>query len=390
MPYVVRKLRGCLAAGSPGRRVQPREGAASMKATTLTPFHHGAPVGTATGEAAGPPGDDGITAEDLAATRPPSAPGPDSRFPSAVLVWEGRAYTVSIEVVDPGLAEAYRDSSVGNRELKEKAIEGKYVPDLREGRWVLNGEPFIFDADGHLRDGHNRSEAVIRSGATMTTFVIRGVGERAVTTMDTGNARTFGDHRAITGRGGSNSTRIAPIAKAVMHAARNPGGELMPQRAPAVSNIALDDFLAENPALEAEIEEAAHFLASTFTLRPGDGTCVRMSSAAYGLVYILGRRMNPDVTREFFTRIAHAWGEDWGHTLSDPERAVRVRLQKAYANRERLPDWDILYMLLRTWNARMEGKPYTKSQLAKGTVLPKMAPAAADPYGRLALAAGGS
>lgn len=360
-----------------------------MKANTLTPFHLGEPESAAI-PAEEPPGDGGITAEALAAaTTPPSAPGPDASFPSAVLAWKGRSYTVSIETITPALAEAYKATSVGNRALKEKAIEGKYIPDLQAGNWILNGETVIFDADGHVRDGHNRLEAVIRSGEEMDTVVFRGVELRAVTTVDTGNARTFGDHQAITGRGGSNSTRIAPIAKALMHVVRNPQGELMPQRALTVSNIALDDFLSESPALEAEIEEAAHFLASTFTLRPGDGSCVRMSSAAYGLVYILGRRMSPDVTREFFTRIAHAWGDDWGHTLQDPERAIRVRLQKAYASRERLSDWDILYMLLRTWNARMGGGPYTKSQLAKGTVLPKMVPAAADPYGRLAQAGRG-
>lgn len=96
--------------------------------------------------------------------------------------------TQNWELVNPGIAEKWLKTSLGNR--KERDVE-KYAEDMRSENWhSSNPQPIIFDKDGRLRDGHNRLKAVISSGKTVNFLIVRNVDPACIKTLDSGRSRT--------------------------------------------------------------------------------------------------------------------------------------------------------------------------------------------------------
>lgn len=84
---------------------------------------------------------------------------------------------------------------------------GAIVDDLDQGRFLLNGQPVIFDWDGYMIDGQHRCFAVISSGKPALTLVIRGVSPDAYTTLDNTTKRTGADALRI--KDAKNATVLA-------------------------------------------------------------------------------------------------------------------------------------------------------------------------------------
>lgn len=104
----------------------------------------------------------------------------------------------SIENVTPEIARAYLNTSQGNRPISKVTLN-TYVDAMRKGKWMLNGEPIIFDVNGHLTNGHHRLEAVIEAGVAIETVVCHGAPTEAFTTYDCGRHRKAGQIFAMKG-----------------------------------------------------------------------------------------------------------------------------------------------------------------------------------------------
>lgn len=96
-----------------------------------------------------------------------------------------------IEEITPSLAQAYLETSIGNRKVRDGAKI--YARIMKEGGWVLNGVPIVFDLEGHLMDGHNRLEAITLAGVPVKMSVVRGVPRDYFTSFDCGFRRTAND-----------------------------------------------------------------------------------------------------------------------------------------------------------------------------------------------------
>jgi hypothetical protein len=99
--------------------------------------------------------------------------------------------TSIVETITPQKAQEYLAKSGGNRNIS-KPVVTSYATTMREGKWILNGEPIVFDVDGVLLNGHHRLHAIIQSNVPIQTFVTRGVEHGAFTTFDCGRHRTLG------------------------------------------------------------------------------------------------------------------------------------------------------------------------------------------------------
>jgi hypothetical protein len=106
--------------------------------------------------------------------------------------------TVAIELVDPDKAAAWLATNKKNRKLKRRAI-AQYATDMEKGRWRLNGESFKFAIDPDtgeefLMDGQNRAMAILQTGATIESVIVRGLDyERDMPNVDSGMGRTMSD-----------------------------------------------------------------------------------------------------------------------------------------------------------------------------------------------------
>jgi len=99
--------------------------------------------------------------------------------------------TATVETITPSTAERYLALSQGNRPLRPVRVR-QYAESMRNGQWVLTGEPIIFNGTA-LINGHHRLQACIESKTQFDSVVVRGVDETAYDVIDSGLARTMGD-----------------------------------------------------------------------------------------------------------------------------------------------------------------------------------------------------
>lgn len=81
---------------------------------------------------------------------------------------------ITIETIDPGQAALYLSNNAKHRPIKDKKV-AEYMSEMRDGKWRLNGKTICFDSTGRLLNGQHRLSAVIRSGVSLTTVVVRGL-----------------------------------------------------------------------------------------------------------------------------------------------------------------------------------------------------------------------
>lgn len=106
--------------------------------------------------------------------------------------------TSQIEVISPELAAEWLEGNTGNRRLDNLTID-KYTHTMRTGGWKVNGEAIKFSQSGRLLDGQHRLLACQRSGVPLTAFVVRGLPDEVVATIDDGKKRTGANALTIAG-----------------------------------------------------------------------------------------------------------------------------------------------------------------------------------------------
>lgn len=90
--------------------------------------------------------------------------------------------------VTPADAEAWLEVNFNNRPKTTAKIR-EMARDMRNGRFLLNGETIKFSPDGNLLDGQHRLEALIISGVPIRLSVAYDVQDESQLTMDTGTKR---------------------------------------------------------------------------------------------------------------------------------------------------------------------------------------------------------
>ena len=120
--------------------------------------------------------------------------------------------SMSIEVITPDVAREYLKCNTRNRAIRNTHVAG-LIKAMRDGKWVLNGQPIIFDDEGTLIDGQHRLEACVLSGVAIMSYVVRGVSDaRAFTTIDIGKQR--GAHDMATYMSGISYTQAKDLVAA--------------------------------------------------------------------------------------------------------------------------------------------------------------------------------
>ena len=87
---------------------------------------------------------------------------------------------------------------VNNRKMSAQVARG-FAQSMVGQRWMLNGEPIIFDENGNLLDGQHRLTACVASNIPLTTVVILNIQQSVFATINTGKARNAADAFKIAG-----------------------------------------------------------------------------------------------------------------------------------------------------------------------------------------------
>lgn len=250
----------------------------------------------------------------------------------------GGVYATVIDVF-PSLAEFLLSRNPDNRKIREMKLD-QYTSDMKEGRWVLNGEPIIISEDGLVNDGQHRLQAVVKSGRSIQMFFAFGLKRESRFTVDVGAARTAGDHLGL--QGYTNSTMAAAITRIIL-GYENRSDKNSLGRASNISPTAV----TERVILDDLIREIASWTdtnrAKLKVFGPG---------SILGAMYYLFAQKKPGQARNFMNRLKE------GHDLSmtDPIRQAREYLM----TRDKLSNGNRMEVLIRAWNKWIEDEPMTR------------------------------
>jgi hypothetical protein len=267
-------------------------------------------------------------------------------------------------------------------------VIGNYARDMENGRWRKSPEPIIYDGedtgDGVLRDGQQRSYAVIRAGTSLaeqgkiahpddfriTLWVTRGTTREineAFPYLNIGKNRNGADYLATEER--ANPTLLYAVARRVVlwQAKGITGNAYKPTRAEVLET--LSPLGGEDPeaalARIALIEQATDFAARWKSLKPP----VPAAVTAGFLHWLLGQRSARD--RDAFLEHLRS-----GAALPDeadgrvhPARMLRGRLHADYYDARQhgtqVKQETVLYLCLRAWDAWRRHEDITKLQMPK-------------------------
>lgn len=73
----------------------------------------------------------------------------------------------------------------------------QYAEEMKQGRWVLNGDPVIIGRSGALLSGVLRLEACVLANASFPALIIRNIEDSSFETIDAVRRRTVGDILSI-------------------------------------------------------------------------------------------------------------------------------------------------------------------------------------------------
>src|ERR1700750_3512325 len=105
---------------------------------------------------------------------------------------------MEVETISPDMAQEILAANGHNRNMRSPRV-AQLAEVMRRGEWILNGETIKVATDGTLLDGQHRLQAVVDSGATIETLVMRGMSLETQDTVDTGRRRRLADILAIEG-----------------------------------------------------------------------------------------------------------------------------------------------------------------------------------------------
>ena len=249
-----------------------------------------------------------------------------------------------VETITPDLARSWLDRGGPNRKLSERRVD-LLVHAIRNDQWQLTGEAIILDAEGRVRNGQHRLEAIFRSGQPVQTLVVRNVHEDSFTVMDTGRSRSGADVLGM--HGIANRIATASAARTLILIERFGRPYASSFRDPAASPTNRDqlDYVL---AHRAEIEHAIRM--STNLYHAGFIGGVGLWGAALTLLL----RVDEAATEEFVERLIQ------GDNLTRDSSILKLRNLLLAAN----ASWDgsargresLVALVIKAWNYWRRGE----------------------------------
>lgn len=257
-----------------------------------------------------------------------------------------------IETITPAKAVEYRESSLGNRPLSKTTIRA-YADTMKQGKWMLNGVPIIFDDNGHIIDGHHRIEAIILAGIPVQMTVCRGVPSEAFVTIDQGRSKNLGQLLAM--QQVENYNNVAAIVNGNKSLVLN--GRMWTNCGARTKGRANAEYYEEYKRNAEDYQEAASFACEMYRqariLKPS-----WVGSLYYYLSHTGG--YDKDYVKTFFASVSRL--ETSGISAADQLRNYIIRSERTNVNNinqksNLIMRHEFLFAIVcKAWNAYVSGK----------------------------------
>lgn len=239
-------------------------------------------------------------------------------------------------MLTPGLARALLDCNPANRPVTPSRVRS-YARDIKEGRWVYNGESIVVSDDGLLNDGQHRCLAVIEADTPIDTAIVFGPSYDSRKTTDIGASKNAGSFLGMDGV--PYAATIAGIVRNLI-AYEQTGGLNLASR--ITNTEVLDRYAAQSPSFD----ESAKL-----TVRFSNRMARMLAPSVFGFCYHICRANSQEKADVYFEQLAT--GELLAH--GDPALTIRNRLLAVgKASKQEKAE-----LVLHGWNAFAKGQKRT-------------------------------
>jgi len=255
--------------------------------------------------------------------------------------------------VSPEKAALFLTKNKKNRRVDKTRVQ-KYVNDMKNGHWCLNGDAIRFCEEGYLIDGQHRLNAIIETGRDFVFLVIHNVESESKRTIDTGKARTGSDVLSMfSGVGTRDSGALSSaISKLMLYDAERSiaGGGAS---SAFTSNSAIEEFYKKNSV---QLNNSLEFLSEII-----DTNAMLLSRAESLFLHVVFSRIDAVEANEFIKKIITGLGMEAGSN----EHLLRTLLTKKAMKNIKISTPEVLYTVIRAWNYNRRGKRYASSDSLK-------------------------
>ncbi len=282
--------------------------------------------------------------------------------PSDYIYDPSRGLYVALRTIDPEMAEQILSTRKKNRAISMATVK-LYTKFMREGHWVLNGQPIIF-ADNLLIDGQHRLSACVRTGIPLEVLVVELGDSSAFKTLDQGKRRNGAD---VLGIAGYTNTSVIFTAIGILEKIKRTGtlgyNQLGDSARVVIGNHEIEAIANQYPNLDISATFAKTFYKS-LKVKPGPITALH---------YILKQTESEVVSfdddkksDEFMQILCTGLGLEKGN----PILYFRNSLIKQMSEQLKISPHFIIRGGILTWNNWIKGKKITRFVLGSDSKIP--------------------
>jgi hypothetical protein len=240
--------------------------------------------------------------------------------------------------VTPAMAEALLVHNTQNRTLKDNLVLF-YARLMKEGLWHKNGDSIKVTAEGQILDGQHRLWAIFMGKTAQDLLFAEGVHASAMSTIDAGSKRTFGDVLQI--KGHKNANVVASVIR-WMYWHQQKGRPDSGATKLRVSSTQLEALLPKHDDVFARVSEV-----NTAKIRK----ILPPSIAAF--VYVMAYRTDPAKAGAWLGALQTGIVDGQRH----PVYVLRERMIENARSRAKLQAITVLAFAIKSWNALLLGRP---------------------------------
>lgn len=274
--------------------------------------------------------------------------------------FENDVCSVEYVVTTPAIVEKLLDGNLRNRRLNAGHMK-KLSIDIKNGRYIFNGQPIIRDTNGYLRDGQHRLIAIKEAGyppVPILLVTLKGSQEsieQAYDRMDINKSRTYSQR--LEHKGLDRAKTVAALRKKITYIRTNFNsfpvvpdsvydeiGQMYTYEIEAVAPLINNGFTADMGAAVCLIAKATGLLEDCISMvkKAKAGEMLKISTPEHTLMKIINKTLRTDTRKQGRNAfnfavvanglIAGLQGRNYVSADSNSSKACKWILEKAIEN----------------------------------------------------------
>lgn len=254
------------------------------------------------------------------------------------------------ELVTPAKATNWLENNkFNNRTISDRMVD-KIARDIKDNKWVYDGNSIKFDKEGNVIDGQHRLWAVIKSQKTVRMLVMRGFSGDAVHTIDIGKPRSNGD---VLHFGGFKNTNNLAHSCRISIAYKECSGDLQKWASDKSGNKTLSshEILKEAETNKGLVEAVNQVVSMRFIKK-----YISIGNAAF--CYNLFSRIDKIAANEFFYLLDKGIDLPEGHPvlLLRNTLTLKEHMVMRYYKGGNYKTSYVIGLIIKAWNAYRDNK----------------------------------